>query len=66
MNKTMSKLSKEQIMALPKELETKTREQIALEYQVHPQTIYRWCKELRKRGETIRGRTGKRGGILDN
>jgi transposase len=55
---TGTKLTKEQILAIPEKLKTMSPEQIAQEYGKHPETIKRWARELRKRGYDIQLKKG--------
>ena len=49
----ITKLTKEQITAIPELLKTKTRKEVAEMYGVSRQSITRWVAELRKRGFVI-------------
>lgn len=52
------KLTREQVLAIPKELETLSQEELAKKYQVHSNCIRYWVKKLRAKGHIIKSHRG--------
>lgn len=62
----MSKLTEEQIKAIPEKLKTLTIKQVADEYGVHERTINKWIPKLRASGYDVPTRVGRRPISLQN
>lgn len=62
-----NKLTKQQVLAIPKLLETKSVsvKEIAVKYQVGLATIWYWIRKLRDKGIECKTRKKGRMGLLD-
>lgn len=60
-----NKLTKQQVLAIPKLLETKSVEEIAVKYQVSWTSIWYWIRKLRDKGIECKTRKQGRIGLLD-
>ena len=61
-----SKLTKQQVLAIPKLLEKKSVGEIAVKYQVSWTSIWYWIRKLRDKGIECKTRKKGRIGLLDD
>lgn len=63
--KTSDKLTKEQVLAIPKLLRSKSMAEVGREYGVSFQAIWYWVKKLRQKGVGVRTRRKGQKGLLE-
>jgi biotin operon repressor len=61
----MNKLTKDQVLAIPKLSQTMTVSDIARSYNVSWQAVWYWAKQLKDRGHDVRIRNRGRQSLLD-
>jgi len=54
--KKTDKLTKKQVLSIPKLLKSKSMNRLAKEWEISPQAIYYWVKQLRKKGIVVKTR----------